>query len=163
MGNVYIIGKETRAIARLFKNTDVKIAHRTTNTIQNHLREKRQNNIYERSGIYQLKCGGCHKKYVGQAGRNFQKRYKEHIQSIRTNNSNSRFAQHILETQHPYGPLEDIMEVLRLDRKGQLMNTWERFHIYKLSKEGIQLNDTYADTHNPIFRLLINQTRKQNT
>jgi hypothetical protein len=39
------IGNETRAIAKLFKNTDVKIAYRTTNTIQNHLRERRQNNI----------------------------------------------------------------------------------------------------------------------
>jgi hypothetical protein len=71
-------GKETRTIARLFRNTDVKIAYRTTNTIQNHLREKRQNSIYEKSGIYQLKCGGCQKKYVGQTGRNFQTRYKEH-------------------------------------------------------------------------------------
>jgi hypothetical protein len=52
------------------------------------------------------------------------------------------------------------MEILHLDRKGKLMNTWERFHIYKLSKEGIQLNDTYADTHNPIFKIISNQAKK---
>jgi hypothetical protein len=60
------IGKEMRTIAKLFRNTNTKIAYRMTNTIQNHLREKNQNNIYERSGIYQLKCGGCQKKYVEQ-------------------------------------------------------------------------------------------------
>jgi hypothetical protein len=61
---------------------------------------------------------------------------------------------------YTYGPLEDTMEVIRLDRKGQRMNTWERFHICKLGKEGIQLNDTYADSYNPIFKLISNQTRK---
>jgi hypothetical protein len=87
------------------------------------------------------------KKYVRQTGRNFQTRYKEHIQAIRANNSNSKYAQHILESQHSYGLITDIMKILHLDKKGQLMNTWERFHIYKLSKDGLQLNDTYADTH----------------
>jgi hypothetical protein len=122
------IGKETR-IAKLFRNTDMKIAYRTTNTIENHLREKRQDNIYNKSGMYQLKCGGCPKKYVGQTGRNFQTRYKEHIQSVRSNNSNSRYEQHLLESQHSYGPLEDTM-VLHLNKKGQLMIKWEQFHIY---------------------------------
>jgi hypothetical protein len=140
----------------------MKVAYRTTNTIQNHLRERRWDNIYEKSGIYQLKCGGCQKKYVGQRGRNFPTRYKEHIQSIRSNNSNSRYAQHILEIQRLYGPLEDTMEVLHLNKKGQLMNKWERFHIYRLSKDGIQLNDTYTDTHNPIFKLVNNQAKKPN-
>jgi hypothetical protein len=97
-----------------------------------------------------------------QTGRNFRTRYKEHIQSIRTNNANSRYAQHTLETQHSYGPLEDTMKIRHLDRKGKLMNTWERFHIYKLSKEGIQLNDTYADTHNSIFKIISNQAKKPN-
>jgi hypothetical protein len=35
------IGKETRTIVKLFRNTDMKVAYRTTNTIQNHLRERR--------------------------------------------------------------------------------------------------------------------------
>jgi hypothetical protein len=50
----------------------MKIAYKTTNTIQNHLRGKRHDNIYNKSGIYQLNCGGCPKKYIGQTGRNFQ-------------------------------------------------------------------------------------------
>jgi hypothetical protein len=54
------------------------------------------------------------------------------------------------------------MEVIRLDRKGQRMKTWERFQIYNLSKEGIQLNDAYADSRNPIFEVISNQTRELN-
>jgi hypothetical protein len=34
------------------------------------------------------------------------------------------------------------------------MNTLEQFHIYKLSKNNLQLNDTYTDMHNPIFKLI---------
>jgi hypothetical protein len=56
--------------------------------------------------------------------------------------------------------MEDTMEVLHLNRKGQLMNTWERFHIYKLTKDGLQLNDTHADTHNPIFKLINNHVKE---
>jgi hypothetical protein len=52
------------------------------------------------------------------------------------------------------------MEILHLDKKGHLMNTWERFHIYKLGKDGLQLNDTYADTHNPIFKLVNSHSSK---
>jgi hypothetical protein len=31
------------------------------------------------------------------------------------------------------------------------MNTLERFHIYNLTKENINMNDTCTATHNPIF------------
>jgi hypothetical protein len=45
---------------------------------------------------------GCPLKYVGQTGRIFNKRYKEHIHDIRTNNSNTGYANHILNTGHAY-------------------------------------------------------------
>jgi hypothetical protein len=70
------IGKQTRTIAKLFRNTNIKIAYKTTNTIQKHLRTKKQDSIYNKSGVYRLTCGGCQKKYIGQTGRNFQTRYK---------------------------------------------------------------------------------------
>jgi hypothetical protein len=101
-------------------------------------------------------------KYIGQTGRNFKTRYKEHIQSVSSNNPNSKYSQHILDTQHTYGPITDIMEVLQFEKKGKLMNAWERFHIYKLSKDNLQMNDTYTDTHNPIFKLLNSHYNNKN-
>jgi hypothetical protein len=56
----------------------------------------------------------------------------------------------ILDTQHTNGTMENAMDILHIERRGPLMNTLERFHIYSFSKENLQMNDTYADTHNPI-------------
>jgi hypothetical protein len=44
--------------------------------------------------------------------------------------------------------MEDTMDSLHIGRKGPLMNTLGRF----LSKENLQMNDTY----NPIFNLITN-------
>jgi hypothetical protein len=34
------------------------------------------------------------------------------------------------------------------------MNTLEQFHIHKLSKENMHVDDTYTDTHNPVFNFI---------
>jgi hypothetical protein len=109
-----------------------------------------------------MKCKDYHKKYVVQTGRTFKTRYKEHIHSIRTNNTNTKYAEHILDTQHTYGPITDTTDILHIEKKGRLMNTWEKFYIQKLSKNNLQLNDTYTDINNPIFGLIDNHHNKEN-
>jgi hypothetical protein len=67
-------GKETRFITKLFKHTNLRIAYRTPNTIGKLLRHQHQpNNVdnLNNSGIYQLTCPDCNKKYIGQTGRSF--------------------------------------------------------------------------------------------
>jgi hypothetical protein len=126
--------------------------------------EKPNSYKYNNSGIKQMKCKDCHKKYLEQTGRKFKTRYKEHIHSIRTNNTNTKYAEHILETQHTYGPITDTMDILHIEKKGRLMNTWEQFYIHKLSKNNIQRNNTYTDIYNPVFNLIDNHhNRKINT
>jgi hypothetical protein len=148
-------GKNTRTIARLFKNYNVKIAYRTNNTILDCLRVKnRKPDKYESSGVYELKCKSCPMKYVGQTGRNFKTRYREHILAIRNNNTTSRYAQHILETGHEYGTMEDILTIMQCERKGRRLNSLEQFYIHRLSKEKTQMNDTHKNIHNPIFDLI---------
>jgi hypothetical protein len=79
-------GRETRTITRLLKNNNIHIAHKTRNIIQNHLKPRNNTtDIYCKSGIYQMKCKDRQLKYVGQTGRNFRTRCKEHTQAIRTN------------------------------------------------------------------------------
>jgi hypothetical protein len=53
----------------------------------------------------------CPLKYIGQTGRTFKTRYKDHIQAIRNNNSNSGYSKHILNTGHTYGRVIDTMNV----------------------------------------------------
>jgi hypothetical protein len=87
------IGKETRTITKLFKNTNIRKAYKTNNTIQNHLQPKIPYiNKYNKRGIYQIKFYSCQLSYIGQTGRKFKARYKEHIWSIRTNNPNTKYA-----------------------------------------------------------------------
>jgi hypothetical protein len=81
-------GKETRKITKLFKDTEIKMAFRTRNTIQNIVKHPTQMDKYGESGIYHMKCLDCPLKYIAQTGRAFHTRYKEHIQAIRSNNGN---------------------------------------------------------------------------
>jgi hypothetical protein len=78
---------------------------------------------YEQSGIYRLDCKTCPSKYVGQTGRPFKVSFKEHIQAINGNKYASMFAQHILNTGHAYGCMEDTMMILHNIVKGAHMNT----------------------------------------
>ena len=56
-----------RKVTNLFKNTNLHVAFRTTNTINQQLTEKLRNT--NRIGIYQLKRNTCNKAFVGQSGR----------------------------------------------------------------------------------------------
>jgi hypothetical protein len=74
-------------------------------------------NIYNLSGVYQLKCANCPLRYVGQTRHTFKVRFKEHISDIRNNGQSSKFAQHILDTTHEYGNIENTLEVLYIGKK----------------------------------------------
>jgi hypothetical protein len=64
------------------------------------------------NGIYQLQCGECPLKYV-QANKHY----------------NSTSAQHILESGHTYDTIDQTMEILHIERKGQKLNILERYYI----------------------------------
>jgi hypothetical protein len=132
----------------------MKVALRTQNTIQNILKHNTQTDKYNNSGIYQMKCQDCPLKYIGQTGRTFSIRYKEHIHSIRNNNSNSGYSNNMLNTGHTFGTIKDTMEVIRRGRKDTHLNTLEIYLIYKISMNNLHLKGTYNDTHNPIFQTL---------
>jgi hypothetical protein len=34
------------------------------------------------------------------------------------------------------------------------MTTLEKYHVYEKSEDGLQMNDTYMDTHNSIFEVI---------
>ena len=71
------IGKATRSVTKLFRDTQVKIAYTTNNNLGRLLRYNTTGteNKYGKSGIYQLSCPTCNRKYIGQTGRSFQVRF----------------------------------------------------------------------------------------
>jgi hypothetical protein len=71
---------------------------------------------------------------------------------IRNNNGYSEYSNHILNTGHTYKTINDAIDIIRNGRKGRHLNTLEKYHVYKISKTNIQLNDTYNEMQNPIFQ-----------
>jgi hypothetical protein len=79
----------------------------------------------------------CLQYYIGQTGRSFNIRYKEHIRDIKNNNDNTGYAHHIINNKHKYGNIQNTMKILHITQKGRFMNTIEKYHIYKANQEGI--------------------------
>jgi hypothetical protein len=109
---------------------------------------------YDNSGIYQMKCLDCPLRYIGQTGRTFKIRYKEHTQAIRNNNSNYGYSNHKLNTGHTYGTVTNTTDVIRKGRKGRHLSALEKYHIYKISKTNVHLNDKSNEANNPIFHVI---------
>jgi hypothetical protein len=41
-----------------------------------------------------------------------------------------------------------------MGRKGRHLNTLEKYHIYKISRSNLHMDDTHNETHNPIFKII---------
>jgi hypothetical protein len=67
---------------------------------------------------------------------------------------NTKYAQHVIETGHEYGNMEETMKILHIEKKSRILNTYQRFHTY-ISKQNIQLNDTFTETYNPIYNTIL--------
>jgi hypothetical protein len=90
-------------------------------------------------------------KCVGQIGRSFQKRYKEHFHDYKYNIRKSSFATHLLDNNHSIGPISEIMEIFYTTSKGTFMDTVEKFHIYRETQANNQINDKNTIKPNTIF------------
>jgi hypothetical protein len=103
------VGKETRIITILFKNTKVNVSFTTNNTIGKipASQHQRTANKYDKCGVYQLTCPTCNMKYVGQIGRPFKFRFREHLHDFKYGNRKSKFATQLLDNGHSIGPINN--------------------------------------------------------
>jgi hypothetical protein len=67
---------------------------------------------------------------MGQTGRSFEIIFREHFLSLKNNNYNSEFSQHILENGHCFGKIEDMKVVFYYKRERHIY-TVEKFCIYE--------------------------------
>jgi hypothetical protein len=65
-------GKEVRQITKIFKDTQLNLAFRTQNTVENILRHKTKTEKCDNSGVYQMKCLDCPLRNISETGRTFQ-------------------------------------------------------------------------------------------
>jgi hypothetical protein len=111
--------------------------------------------IYTRSGVYALTCHDRKRRYIDQTGRPLHIRYKEHAQDYKLNHKKSQFAKHLLEHNHSLDLIEESMSILHTTNKGKMLNTIEKFYIYKETDANNQLNDKSTVTPNIIFDTVI--------
>ena len=94
-------------------------------------------------------------KYTGQTGRPFRTSFQEHLRDFRYGNGNSSFSLHLLENGHDIRPTEDIMSTVHFTNKGRLIDTLEKFYIFRLTKLDNQINDKLAVRPNIIFDTIV--------
>jgi organic radical activating enzyme len=144
-----------RKITNLFRKSNLKIAFTTHNSISNKLNTQPHHiDQYTKNGIYKLTCKTCQKSYIGQSGRKIAIRYKKHIRYIKYNNSQSAYANHILQNNHEYGPIEQSMELLWKENKGKKMNTWENYYIQYFTYHNNIIEEQTCAKRNPLFQLV---------
>jgi hypothetical protein len=90
--------------------------------------------------------------YLGQTGRNFKTRFKEHVSDIIHNREIWIFISHT--TGHERAKDINSLEVIEVQPKEQYLNTLEKYYIYKHKKMGEIYNELQYDTYNPIFQLI---------
>lgn len=66
------------------------------------------------------------------------------------------YAQHIVNTGHAHGNMQDTMEVIQLAKKGGHMNSIEKFHMYCIYKQNNQTNEVLFNQKHPIFDAVCN-------
>jgi len=55
----------------------------------------------------------------GQTGRPFRVRFHEYYSDYKYANNKSKFAQHVIDEGHAFGPMIDIMDIVHIEKKSQ--------------------------------------------
>lgn len=106
-----------------------------------------------KSGVYRLTCSDCGKVYVGQTGRSFNTRYKEHVACYRHNHPDkSNFAKHLLECSHSLHDNHSF-DVLHICGKGLRLSVLEQLEIIRYKNKGTIVNEQLNVTNSPLLRI----------
>ena len=145
------VGQTSYKIGNFLKKLNVKIAFKTNNTLSKNIKNnKSKTNITDQSGVYQLTCANCPKTYIGQTGRIFSKRIKEHYSSFINKKSDSHYANHLLEENHDFN---NQIKILHIENKGNRLNLLESLEINKLKHNNNLLNSQIDLNNSPLLNL----------
>ena len=144
-------GKLTQHVGKHLKKHNIKIAYRTNNKLGKLIKNnKNKTKKEQKCGVYKLKCGSCAKIYIGQTGRSFEKRIKEHKTSFNKKYTNSHYALHLNNEKHNF---DKNFEILHLENKSIKLNLLESMEINKHKKLNILLNDQLDLNNSPLLNL----------
>ena len=97
--------------------------------------------------------------YIGQTGRPFIERFKEHEPTKNLDSIKSNYAKHIIDNDHFYTNIKHNMKLIKPCKKGKSMNAYEEFFIYKEFKNNHRnmLNDQLKYSSNYLFDTALNE------
>lgn len=106
-----------------FRKANVRLAFKTSNTLKLRLRHnlKQQKNDYSKSGVYRLQFNDCECFYIGQTGRSFTTRFREHTYS----QNKTAFGTHLKDAKHNVNNIEHNMKILDKTVKGSKLDLLE--------------------------------------
>ncbi|KAK9884367.1 hypothetical protein WA026_005315 [Henosepilachna vigintioctopunctata] len=138
-------------IIKFFKNNNLNIAFSSHSRLDRMIFNNKlsESEPMKKSGIYRLDCEECKSSYVGQTGRCFETRLKEHVK-----NGQSAFREHLESTGHKISSCFKP-KILHYCEKGIKMNYLEAMEINKLQKSDKYdlLNDQLDLNHSPLLNL----------
>jgi hypothetical protein len=67
---------------------------------------------------------------------------------VKCNVGNSQYVKHFLDSQHPFGQLENTVEVIKIMPKGSIMDMYDYSYIYKCNKNTELVNGQYINMSN---------------
>jgi hypothetical protein len=67
----------------------------------------------------------------------------------------SKFAQHLSENKHEIGPMENIIHIIHVTNKDKMMDTLDKFFIYREIEASNQINDKLTVQNNTIFETAV--------
>jgi hypothetical protein len=155
-------GRDTRIITKLSKHTNIQIAFMTQNNLKILLRSDRgdrHSDVYNQSGVYQLTCNTCQKRYTGQTGFSFRTQFKEHEQDHRYNGGKSLYTKHLLDHNHLSQSTDNSLHILCTAQKGRLLNVIRNFYSHRETVVNNQLNEKMTTKSNIILVMIIRHTQ----
>ena len=82
-----------------------------------------------------MSCDDCDCFYLGQTGRSFLKRYKEHLPRNDLDKTKSNYARHLMMHNQNHTDFNTNFKAIHVCGKGRLLDALEEFEIYKSFKD----------------------------
>jgi hypothetical protein len=152
------LGSVSERICKTLKKHDMHVAFNTNNSLRMLCNGKDKFNKQQKSGVYKLDCGECNSTYIGQTGRSFNTRYKEHISAYRNNHpEKSHFAKHLIDSGHSI-PDNHTFNILHICKKSPKLSVLEQLEITKHNKDNTLtlLNEQVSYTTSPLLNIFSN-------
>jgi len=68
-------------------------------------------------------------------------RFRDPFNDYKYANNSSNFAQLVIDEGRTFGPINDVVDTIHTANKGIMLDTLEKFYIYKETQSGNQLSD----------------------